>query len=65
MNKQFKGIPGWTFDVNEVSAGVYRAFGQDKAGRNVGANGPDPDVLIEKCKAAAIKIIDDLKKLRT
>ena len=55
--KQFAELPDWTFDADEVSAGVYRAFGRDQDGRKVEATGLDPDALIEKCKQSAIQIM--------
>jgi hypothetical protein len=57
MPHEFPELPGWSFDADEVSAGVYRAFGHDRAGRNVEATGLDPDALIEKCKQAALKMM--------
>ena len=62
MPLEFKELPGWSFDAHEVSAGVYRAFGRDRAGRNVEATGLDPDALIEKCKQAAIQMMADSRK---
>lgn len=59
MPREFSELPGWLFDADEVSAGVYRAFGRDHAGRNVEATGLDPDALIEKCKQAALKMMAD------
>lgn len=59
MPREFPELPGWSFDADEVSAGVYRAFGRDRAGRNVEATGLDPDALIEKCKQAALKMMAD------
>jgi len=40
----------WTFDADEVSAGVYRVRGADEMGRSVEAIGTDPDALLEQCK---------------
>lgn len=62
MSKEFRELPGWSFDADEVSVGVYRAFGRDRAGRNVEATGLDPDALIEKCKQAAIQMMADSRK---
>jgi len=56
--KESPGLPGWTFDVQEVSAGVYRAFGRDRAGRTVEATGVDPGALIEKCGQTATEMMD-------
>jgi len=59
MPRTFPELPNWSFDADEVSAGVYRAFGRDRAGRNVEATGLDPDALIEKCRQAALQIMAD------
>jgi len=57
MPREFAELPGWSFDAEEVSAGVYRAFGRDRSGRNVEACGLDPDDLIEECRRAALQIM--------
>jgi hypothetical protein len=62
MPREFPELPGWLFDADEVSAGVYRAFGRDRSGRNVEAKGLDPEVLIEKCKKAALQMMADSRK---
>lgn len=49
-------IPGWSFTIEEVSAGVYRVRGVDEAGRSVEATGIDPDALMEECKLSAARI---------
>lgn len=51
--EQFRELSGWSFDVEEVSAGVYRAVGRDRSGRSVELKGTDPDVLLVHCKRAA------------
>jgi len=53
----FPDLPGWTFDVDEVSAGVYRAVGVDESGRSVQATGTDPDRLLDECRSAAIDVL--------
>jgi hypothetical protein len=62
MAQQFSELPGWTFDADEVSAGVYQAFGRDRNGRSVEATGLDPEALIEKCRQAALQMMADAKK---
>jgi hypothetical protein len=61
MPRSFPDLPDWSFDADEISPGVYRAFGRDRAGRNVEAFGLDPEVLIEKCRQAALEIMADSK----
>jgi hypothetical protein len=55
--RAFPEPPNWSVDADEVSPGVYRAFGRDRAGRNVEPFGPDPEALIQKCRQAALEII--------
>lgn len=49
-------IPGWSFRVEEVSAGVYRVRGLDEAGHSVEATGTDPDDVMEECRRSAARI---------
>jgi hypothetical protein len=62
MARSFPELPDWLFDADEVSVGVYRAFGRDRDGRNVEASGLDPEVLIEKCRQAALEIMAESGK---
>jgi hypothetical protein len=57
MPRTFPELPDWFFEADEVSPGVYRAFGRDRAGRNVEASGLDPEALIQKCRQAAFEIM--------
>lgn len=58
MTVQFPELPGWLFDAEEVSAGVYRAFGKDEHGRSVEFLGPtDPLALIQQCRESALEIV--------
>ena len=49
-------IIGWSFRVDEVSAGVYRACAIDCFGRKVELDGTDPDKLLHECRLAVEKI---------
>ena len=57
VRRAAEDLPGWSFEMDEVSAGVYRVRGVDRAGRSVEASGTDPDVLLEACKQAARRIV--------
>jgi len=57
MPIQFPELPGWSFNADEVSIGVYRAFGQDLAGHRVETTGLDPITLIDQCKHAALRMM--------
>lgn len=52
----FAELPGWTFEVREVSAGVYRLTARDRDGRLIEASGEDPDALLAEAKATATRL---------
>ena len=62
MPIEFDELPDWLFEVDEISAGVYKVFGKDKSGRSVEATGTDPDELIKKCKNFASQLGEMRKK---
>ena len=57
MALAFEELPGWHFDADEVSAGVFRATGFDQFGRSVEATGTDPNELLERCRRDAVKMV--------
>ena len=59
MPRKFNELPGWSFFIQKVSAGVYRVLGRDLAGRTVEATGPRLKVQIEKCMQAARQMMED------
>ena len=61
MPIEFSELPDWQFEVDEVSAGVYKVCGKDKSGRNVEVTGTDPDELLAECKESAARMINDQK----
>lgn len=56
MKLKFDDFPGWEFDIEEVSAGVYRATGGDQFGHRTARTGVDPQVVLEECKAYAVEV---------
>jgi len=56
MDLEFPELPGWRFNVDEVSAGVYRVCGVDKSGRSVETTGTDAEEAIEWCRSATREI---------
>lgn len=60
MRQDLIELPGWSFEVDEISAGVYQVRGTDKAGRSVGSRGTDPDALLLECKKAALRIVQSV-----
>jgi hypothetical protein len=57
MKKHFPDLPGWQFDLDEVSANVYEVVGKDKSGHLISAKGTDPDALLEHCRNDALRIL--------
>jgi hypothetical protein len=53
MSETFKELPGWTFEIDEVSANVYQVKGHDEVGRAVERTGTDIDTILEECKKYA------------
>ena len=62
MKKVFPDLPGWTFEMDEVSAEVYGVIATDELGREVSATGLDLDALLEKCRRGALEISRDVKR---
>jgi hypothetical protein len=57
MKKQYPEFPGWIFDIDEVSAGVYEVVGRDRSGHSVSFKGIDPEELLGSCKEEARRIL--------
>jgi hypothetical protein len=55
VKKTFAELPAWTFNMDEVSAGVYEVIGTDEAGHRVSAKGPDLDAVLEECRRQAMQ----------
>jgi len=53
METNPNNLAGWTFQEEEVSAGVYRVTGIDHMGRKVQRSGTDPDRLKAECRRDA------------
>jgi|GEM_PF-6222903 len=53
MYMNFDGLPGWTFQVDEVSAGVYVAVGKNESGPSIRVEGEDLDELLARCRRYA------------
>jgi hypothetical protein len=56
MKQSFQDLPGWAFEIEEVSANVYEVTGTDSARRTVKVKGTDPDAVLEDAKTSAKKI---------
>ena len=47
---KYPDLPGWTFDVDEISVGVYRVRGSNVVGMIIEQTGNDPEILLANCK---------------
>jgi DUF917 family protein len=56
MTKRFPELPDWTFEIDEVSAGVYQVTATDSRGRRVQLTGTDYDALIRDARSAACQM---------
>lgn len=56
MKRTFPDLPGWSFDIDEVSAGVYQVIATDEEGRGFTKVGIDPEMLIAECQSEASNI---------
>jgi len=55
MTRTFPELEGWQFEIDEVSAGVYRVDAKDSRGRRLTKTGTDPEQIIDECRQEAIK----------
>ncbi len=53
MQKVFEDLPGWIFELEEQSAGVYALRANDIRGRSISAIDTCIESLVERCKAEA------------
>lgn len=62
MKKTYDDLPGWEFDIREVSVGVYLVHATDRLGRTVQGTDFDPDKLLERARAKAAEISGQVLK---
>jgi hypothetical protein len=53
----FQDAPGWVFEIEEISAGVYRMRAHDEYGRSISMDGTDSDALLERSHHDATEMI--------
>lgn len=56
---EFTEIPGWKFEIDEISAGVYKVAGKDNCDRSVEKIGFDVNVMREACKKFASQFVGE------
>jgi hypothetical protein len=59
MKQVFPEPPECTFDIDEVSAGVYRVIGTHLNGYIVHVEGTDPEELLEECRNSARNLLSN------
>jgi hypothetical protein len=50
MERTFDEFPDWTFDLIEISVGVFRMKARDAKGRSFEKTGTNPHALLEEGK---------------
>lgn len=53
MKKTFPDLPGWQFEMDEVSAGVYEVTARHRAGHCVSARDTDLEAALQQCRRDA------------
>jgi hypothetical protein len=63
MSSTFDDLPGWTFDIQEISMGSYQIVAKDTAGRRMIKKGPESELsgMMIECKEYARKFIPPSK----
>jgi hypothetical protein len=56
---RFPELPEWVFEVEEMSANVFRVRGRDLEGRSVERTGTDPEAVLTKCRSDAREVSSD------
>ncbi|WP_168118461.1 hypothetical protein [Acidocella sp. MX-AZ02] len=56
--KTYPDLPNWTFEIDEVSAGVYEVVARDHIGHEVSEKGIDVAAIIELCRQRAAKLVN-------
>jgi hypothetical protein len=63
MREEFSDLPGWTFEIDEVSNNLFQVVGRDSYGNRVEAMGVNSEAKpLEDCKRAAAKLIEDQRR---
>lgn len=56
MIKTFPDLPGWRFEMDEISAGVYEVTARDGAGHCVSAKDADLEAALQQCCQDALQV---------
>ena len=58
MKKEFPELPGWSFEIDEASPGVYRITATDIGGRSFEMKGTDREILLVECREEAAALAE-------
>ncbi len=61
MQENIKNLPNWVFDVDEVSAGVYKVVGKHVLGCSLEVKGIDSEELLTQAAKDAQQMEEGLK----
>lgn len=64
MKTQFPDLPGWTFEVEEVSFGMYEVCCRYGSGGVIRKSGTDPEALLAECRMEAQAALDLARQKR-
>ena len=55
MRMEYPQLPGWIFEIDEVSAGVYQVNARDEQGRTIQLTDTEPNYeeLLARARASA------------
>ena len=53
MKKEFPEVPGWSFEIEEQSAGVFHITATENGVRTFDMKGTDRDALLSECREEA------------
>jgi hypothetical protein len=63
MKETFEDLPGWTFEIREVSANAFKATGSDGAGHSFEFVGYNEEAVVEEAKGRARTILESGRTL--
>jgi hypothetical protein len=53
MKKELPELPGWSFEIEELSDGVHQVTATEKDGRTFVMKGTDYETLLSECREEA------------
>jgi hypothetical protein len=65
MKREFPELPGWSFEIEELSAGGYHITATAKSGRTFETRGPDLEALLAECRQEVAALSEQAQFERT